>query len=780
MEDKATTQFTVLRNQENGTAFYSQPVIQAQSYQEDDEEINLRQLWSIVKHRSRLIAAVAIGLTALISVWTFTRTPSYEGKFQLLVGKPIEDDKALSSEDQMLLEGFGMNEEIDYETQIEVLRSPSILRPIIEQIIRKYPDFEYEKLFIGEKSPLKISQVDETKILEISFQDADREKIKYVLGLLSDAYLKYSLDERKTEVNQGIDFVQQQLPRLRQQVQLREKQLQQFRQRYNLLDPEQQSEQLAQQLSQLEEKYFDTQVQLNETNSLYTILEKQIGLNPDQAIAASYLSESPRYQNLLNQLQQLELELVKESSRFTENTPMVQTIKEKRDSLLPLLQGEAQNVLGNRLSTVVRDTPSLASPSTLRLELNQMFVKAANEGQILKIRRMALEQQITSLKSQIRQMPILARQYTELQRELTVETESLNRFLEAQEKLQINGAQQVIPWKLIAQPELEENAVSPKPVRNIALGIIAGVVLGLGAALLAERLDPVFHSTEELKDATKLPFLGAIPLQKDLQSIEKVMEIGLPKLQIGNSRVNVESFDNGNGNGKEHQRNGYKTSGFLEAFRSLNTNIRLLGSDYAFNSFVVSSAEPGDGKSTISSNLAQAAAAMGQRVLIVDADLRRPQVHHRLGIENGQGLSNILATGLALEEAIQPVPQWESLSVITAGDIPPDPTRLLASKRMQQVMEELKQKGWFDLIIYDTPPVLGFADGRILASATNGIVLVARLSKTDRSALKNCIDQLKLAQVPILGTVANGVTRSGSGSYYYSYYYSHYYSDRKE
>ncbi|NJK47411.1 polysaccharide biosynthesis tyrosine autokinase [Candidatus Gracilibacteria bacterium] len=778
MEDKAITQFPVFRSQDNGTHIYSQPVITTQSYQENDEEINIRQLWSIVKHRSRLIAAVAIGLTALIGVWTFTKTPSYEGKFQLLVGKPIEDNPTLS-EDQMLLEGLGMSDKIDYETQIEVLRSPSILRPIIEEILRKYPDFDYKEFFSEKKSPLKISQVDETKILEITYEDVDREKIEYILGLLSEAYLKYSLDERKTEVNQGIDFVQEQLPRLRKQVQLREKQLQQFRQRYNLLDPEQQSEQLAEQLSQLEEKYFDTQVQLNETNSLYKILEQQIGLNPDQAIAASYLSESPRYQNLLNQLQEVELELAKETSRFTDSTPIIQTLKEKRDNLLPLLQVEAQKVLGNRLSGVVQNTPSLASPSTLRLELNQMFVKAANEGQILQIRRMALEQQIATLKSQIRQMPILAREYTELQRELTVETESLNRFLEAQEKLQIDGAQKVVPWKLIAKPELKEDAVSPKPVRNIALGLVAGVILGLGAAFLAERLDPVFHSTEELKDATKLPFLGAIPLQKDLQSIEKVMEINLPKLQIGNSRLDVESFD-GNSNGKEHQRNGYKTSGFLEAFRSLNTNIRLLGSDYAFNSFVVSSAEPGDGKSTISSNLAQAAAAMGQRVLIVDADLRRPQVHHRLGIENGQGLSNILATGLALEEAIQPVPQWENLSVITAGDIPPDPTRLLASKRMQQVMEELKQKGWFDLIIYDTPPVLGFADGRILAAATNGIVLVARLSKTDRSAVKNCIDQLKLAQVPILGLVANGVTRSGSGSYYYSYYYSHYYSDRKE
>ncbi|NJO94600.1 MAG: polysaccharide biosynthesis tyrosine autokinase, partial [Hydrococcus sp. RM1_1_31] len=618
--------------------------------------------------------------------------------------------------------------------------------------------------------PLEISQLEETKILEITYSNEDADKIKYVLDLLSETYLKYSLDERKTEINQGIDFVKEQLPRLKEQVQRREQQLQQFRQRYNLLDPEKQAEQLSEQLTSLEEKYFDTQVKLNETNSLYSILQKQIGLDPDRAIAASYLSESPRYQELLNQLQEVEIELAKESALFTDATPMIETLKEKRDNLLPLLQQEAQKVLGNRAGTV-ENSPSLASPSSLRLELNQQLVKAANEREILQITYSALQQQIQTLKRQIRQMPIIARQYTELQRDLMVETESLNRFLEAQEKLQIESAQQVVPWQMIARPNIEDNPISPKPVRNLALGIVGGLLLGLGAAFLAERLDPVFHSSEELKDETKLPLLGVIPLQKDLQTIEKVLEISLPKLQIGNNNVEIESFDNN----KNNQHKGYKASGFLEAFRSLNTNIRLLGSDNSLNSMVVSSAEPGDGKSTVSTNLAQAAAAMGQRVLLVDADLRRPQVHHRLGISNEQGLSNILATGLALEEAIQHIPQWENLSVITAGDIPPDPTRLLASKRMQQVMEELRLKGGFDLIIYDTPPVLGFADGRILAAATNGIVLVARISKTDRAAVKNCLDELKLSQVPILGLVANGASRSGSGSYYY---YNHYYSER--
>ncbi|MEM9275295.1 MAG: CpsD/CapB family tyrosine-protein kinase, partial [Cyanobacteria bacterium P01_F01_bin.143] len=118
------------------------------------------------------------------------------------------------------------------------------------------------------------------------------------------------------------------------------------------------------------------------------------------------------------------------------------------------------------------------------------------------------------------------------------------------------------------------------------------------------------------------------------------------------------------------------------------------------------------------------------------------------------------------------VPQWENLSVITAGEIPPDPTRLLSSVKMQNLMEQLKCDRSYDLIIYDTPPILGFADGRILASQTNGVVLVVRMGKTDRSLLKQNIDNLKVSNVPVLGLVANHANRNSNGSYFYSRYYS--------
>ncbi len=754
---------------------YSFPVVN-QSAEAEGDSIDLRQLSSIVKHRLRLIGAIVAGVTTVTAIMTFNQEAKYKGSFKLLVEPVAEEQEDPLSVLQQDLGG------LDYETQVEVLRSPHVLKPIIKNLSAKYSEIEYGELIKQKRSPLKIEQLDKTKILEVSYVDSDPDKIQFVLDNLAEAYLRYSLEERRVEVRQGIDFVESQLPEVRERVDELQGKVQKFRQRYNLLDPQQQAEILAQQQVDFEQKYFDTQAQLKETKSLYRMLNQQLGLQPEQALAASYLSESPRYQNLLNELQQIEVELAKESARFSAQNPVVETLEENKARLLTLLQQEAGGVLGQNLASTVDNTPNLTSPSTLRLELNQKYIEAANEIQILELREQVLQVAIAELDELTKQMPVIARQYTDLNRQLTVATESLTRFLTAQEELQLKGAQQALPWQAISQPNVLEDPISPNPPRNLALGLISGLILGCAAALLAERLDPVFHSSEELKEHIKLPILGLIPVQKDLKPLDELEDlpkkeiVSLPKLQIGNTTLNLNrSSKSPQKSTPDSKQEWYGASPFLESFRSLNTNIKLLGSDTSIRSFVISSSIPSEGKSTVSCHLAQAAAAMEQRVLLIDADLRRPQVHRWIGIENNEGLSNVLATGLDVEDAIVKVPQWENLSVITAGDIPPDPTRLLSSQKMYALMERLRSSRKYDLIIYDTPPILGFADGRILSNRTDGVVLVVRIGKTDRSLLKQNIDNIQMSNVPVLGVVANQVNRTTS-SYHY---YNHYYADRK-
>ena len=761
----------------NDNYVYSLPVVNQPANEAEGDSIDLRQLTNIVKHRLRLIVAIAIGVTTTAAIITFNQEPKYQGSFQLLVEPVSETQEDSLSPLSILQQDFGG---LDYDTQIEVLRSPSVLNPIVKRLASKYPEIEYKELIKPKKSPLRIEQLDDTKIIEVSYIDTDPQKIQFILDNLSEAYLRYSLEEKRREVKQGVEFLGSQLPEARARVDELQGKVQKFRQKYNLLDPEQQASLLAEQQVRFEQKFFDTQAKLKETQSLYALLQKQLGLEPQQALAASYLSESPRYQNLLNELQQVEVELAKESARFLPANPTVQALEDKKARLLPLLKQEATGVLGNSLSGAVNNTPDLVSPSSLRLGLNQQYIQAANEIELLEIREQALQEAISYLKELAQEMPVIARQYTDLQRELTVATESLTRFLTAQEELQLQGAQQALPWQTIAEAKLIEAPISPNPPRNLILGLFSGLLLGLGTALLAERLDPVFHSSEELKESVKLPILGLIPVQKDLKPLDEIKaapkkdKMSLPQLQIGNNPLNLSNSP-AKAPVSDSKQKWYGASPFLESFRSLNTNIKLLGSENSIRSFVISSSIPSEGKSTISCHLAQAAAAMGQKVLLVDADLRRPQAHRWIGVENQEGLSNVLATGLDVEEAIIRVPQWENLSVITAGDIPPDPTRLLSSQKMHTLMERLKSSRKYDLIIYDTPPILSFADGRILSTHTNGVVLVVRIGKTDRSLLKQNIDNLKMSNVPILGIVANQVNRTTS-SYHY---YNHYYADRK-
>ena len=761
------------KNRNDDNYVYSLPVVnRAASSETDGDSLDLRQLTSIVKHRLRLIGSVALGVTTVAALLTFTKEPLYQGKFKLLVEPVAEEQENPLS---LLQQDMGG---LDYDTQIEVLQSPRVLNPIVETLSQNYPKLEYESLIKPKKSPLKIKQIDKTKILEVSYVDTDPQKIQFVLDNLSEAYLRYSLEEKRVEVKQGLDFVESQLPEVRNRVDDLQGRVQKFRQEYNLLDPEQQAEILARKQVDFEQRYFETQAELKETNSLYTLLQQQLGLQPQQALAASYLSESPRYQNLLNELQKVEVELAQESARFLPSNPAVQTLEEKKDKLLALLEKEANGVLGNSLSDTVDSTPNLTSPSSLRLELNQQYIKAANQLEILEIRQQALSEAMSQLENLTEQMPIIARQYTDLKRELSVATESLTRFLTAQQELQLQGAQQALPWQTIAKPTVTDDPISPNPPRNIALGLVSGLLLGLGAALLAERLDPVFHSSEELKESVNLPILGLIPVQKDLKPMDEIEsapkkeKLNLPQLQVGNTTINLSSSKPEAKSPVDSKQKWYGASPFLEAFRSLNTNIKLLGSDSSIRSFVISSSIPSEGKSTVSCHLAQAAAAMGQKVLLIDADLRRPQVHRWIGVENQEGLSNVLATGLDIEEAIIKVPQWENLSVVTAGDIPPDPTRLLASQKMHTLMERLKSSRKYDLIIYDTPPILGFADGRILSTRTNGVVLVVRIGKTDRTLLKQNIDNIRMSNVPVLGVIANQVNRTTNSYHYYSHYYA--------
>jgi capsular exopolysaccharide synthesis family protein len=205
-----------------------------------------------------------------------------------------------------------------------------------------------------------------------------------------------------------------------------------------------------------------------------------------------------------------------------------------------------------------------------------------------------------------------------------------------------------------------------------------------------------------------------------------------------------------------------------EAFRTLRTNIQFSSLDNEIKAIVVTSTQPGEGKSTVISNLAVTMAQSGKKVLLIDCDLRKPSVHKKLGMSNQDGLTSLLAKEKNLEEVVQPT-NINNFYVLTSGPIPPNPAELLGSKRMKSFIVELQ--GYFDMILLDAPPVLAVTDAQILSTLCNGVMLVAEYGQAEKHAVVRAKEAIDKVGGKILGLVINKVPSNSKSYYYYNYEY---------
>ena len=725
---------------------------------EDDDEISLQGVLSFLKRRARIISLVtagsAIGLGALI----FTQPPSFFGRFRLLVepvttGSQLADDltsdtvQSSQAQTRRIISARGSSN-IDYISQIEVLRSQDTLAPIVARIQTRYPEIDYLTLV----SRLGIGRPEETKLLDFTYSSLDPEEIEFVLAVLSEEFIKYSINDRASNLKEGAQFIETQIQRQREELARLEQQLSDLRARYGIVNPENTETLLNSQLSQLSTQAARTRVDLSDAQTLYENLRAQVGQDPLAAISLSNLSQAQTYQSLLLRLQEVERELALESTRFTGDALELQVLRDQRQGLIPLLQAEAARVMGVSNADSI-DTSSLGFQGEVSRDLTQQLVNAANQVQVLSQQDQILQGAISQINRQTQDLSTVAQQYLKITREVELVTGSLNRLQIARENLQVESARQAAPWKLISK--LDENSIGVRggKSRKLLLSLMVSGVFGLVAALVAEQLDRVFHDVEELKEIP-LPCLGIIPYNNQITE------------QQGLATSNNSADFKDKLTAKERQTHAL----FQESFYTLDANIRLLSSDTPIKTLTITSTSPADGKSTISSHLAMAAVMMGRRVLLIDTDLRRPQVHSRFNVSNIQGLSNALTSDTDFHDLLQTAPQSPGLSILAAGPPPPSPGRLLSSRKMQSLMELAREE--FDLVICDAPPAI-FADSKLTATNTDGVLMVVGINKTDRpQALQVLEDWEQSAQSPVLGLVANGVKGQEMDSYYYQRYYS--------
>ncbi|MEQ9671201.1 GumC family protein [Coleofasciculus sp. G2-EDA-02] len=719
------------------------------------QQVDLGWVFAVVRRRAFVMGGVALTLiiiSALWLIWNKRQTIlEYQGSFKLLVEPVTAEDRLrnqfLRSQSQSVdIERIEVNRSnlLDYETQIRVLLSPKIMEPIIKKLQQQYPEINYnslkDSLSIERLSYEKDGKEEGTKIIEVKYHHKDTEQILFVLGTVANTYLEYSLEERQKSLTQGITFIDTQLPSLQQQVDSIQGQLQNIRQQYNLVDPEEAELRLSQHALGISKDRLVTEVQLAETKALYETLQKQFVEENPTAILSR---ESQAYGTLLSQLQTIEAQLASESAQFREDSPPMEILREKQQNLRVLLNQQSQDILEN-----------LAGEIQGLEERYSTIIKTENQ-----------------VNQKLEQLPTVTRQIADLQRKLDIATDNLKEFLSKRESLRLDAAQQEIPWEMISPPELWRTANgNPLPVealslrRPFAIAVVLSGLLGIGVGFLVEILHTVFHTPEEIQGQTKLPILGVIPLTKDLRKrSKKLKQRAKQRASAAKIPSLVAAGEPGLMANRDTRGDKYSTSPLMEAFRSLYTTIRLLHAKKRIHSLAISSAIPGDGKTTVAIYLAETAAKIGQRVLLVDTDLRVPQLHNQLDLPNTQGLSDVIALNVPIDDAIQTSCVDDKFFVLTAGQTLSDPIKLLSSDKMHHLMEQFSVQ--FDLVIYDTPPLLGLGDGNLLAAKADGSLLVVGIEKTNRSLVMKAVDGLKIADASILGIVANGAKVEAKASY---------------
>jgi succinoglycan biosynthesis transport protein ExoP len=746
METEQTSQ--IVTSNVRGRAFVPPPVDPDDTDNQANQGLNLRSLGRTVQRQALLIAGVATLVAVGASYLAMRQPPTYEGDFRILV-EPITTEARLSDPLTVTRSDGGVPNRdtfaVDYTTQIQVLMTPRRLNQIVQDVQAQYPNFSYEQLVQGlnvERLAVENSP-DPTRIIQVSFEGTDPGLVQKVLRVTADRYLEYSLDERRTRTGEGVRFIEEQLPAVEQRVSQIQDELQQIQQQNGLIDPDAQGGQLSTRIDDIVTLELQTDRELQEQQILFANLQRQLdNLTPEQAIAASALSEDPNYQALQNQLLEVQGEIATQSSRFGTNSPVMRTLEARRANIESLLAERSAEVVG---AENIGNPQVQAFQNSVRLDLTGQLVTARNQIEVLQTRLREIRASRQQFENQLQQFPGIARRYADLTRELEISNQTLNRLRNQLESLRIESAQTEVPWELISDPLIPRDAQGdpiPQPSRAsriVIAGAALGLMLGTLLALLLERYRNVYYTVDDVEESIPLPLVGVIPFSRGAKQ-----SFDFP------STFSTEEIDD--------SRLG--TASFREAFSDLYSNIRL--AEPPVRSLMVCSAEPGDGKTTIALYLAQTAAGAGQKVLLVDTNLRLPQVHNRLDLPNTKGLSGLLSNDLVVDDLIQRSSLADTLYVLTAGPSIPGSARLLGSDRMKSLMDKLESE--YDLVIYDTPHLFGLTDASFLTTQVDEILMVIAANKTNRSVVDRVVNKLTAVRPTGVNVVTNYLKESNSPS----------------
>jgi capsular exopolysaccharide synthesis family protein len=708
----------------------------------------------VVRRRHVALAAFLI-VSLAAAVYSFTVTPIYEGRVQLL----IEADDPNVIDFQQVTSGEmnanTLSRQDYYQTQYRLLQSRSLARKTIDAlklwddpelrsdlaeegvspagvvagvrgwisslVAREGPD---EVAGAGETAlqadaidafleRLRISPIRNSRLVEVRYRSVRRHRSAEVANMLARSYIEMNMDFKFTSTREASEWLAQQLAEQRTDVESAEARLQQYREQNDALSLEDHQNIVVQKLTDLNAAVTHAKTERLQKESMYRQL---VDVQHDRAALDTFpaILSNAYIQQQKAELATLQRQQVQLAEKYGDKHPAMIEVASSIQNAQLKLEGEIRKVV--------------------------QAVKT--EYQAAVAQEQSMTEALESQKTEALAMNRKAIDYGVIRRDVESSTQIYQSLLQRANETGVSGELRTSNIRVVDDAQVPVDPVSPRRALNMLVGLLGGAFLGVGLAFLFEYLDNRVKTPEEIETELGIPSLGMIPLMAAVPGkANPLISDGAPP-------------------------------NFSEAFRALRTNILFSAAAGGPRSIVVTSTGPGEGKTMVAGNVAIGLAQTGQRVLLVDADMRRPRSHELFGLAVEPGLSNLLVGASKASEVVQPS-GVENLWVMPAGTTPPNPAELLGSKRFADLTTSLG--GHFDCVIIDTPPVLAVTDAAVVAHRASGVLFVIAADGTSKQAAQTALDQLQHARAKFLGAVLNRIDIQRD-SYYYSRYYRKEYS----
>jgi capsular exopolysaccharide synthesis family protein len=703
----------------------------------------LQTYWNIIsKHRWTIVAITSV-VTVLVAIASFRATPIYEATVRLDIEADTPQIQSLN--DLFRDEMFSDQQFIG--TQIQVLEGEILAQRTMEELSvpgnpawvaalegqrevpQPAPRVTSEQLLGVFKGNLRVQNVRDSHVVDVTFESANPELSAKVANALGNNYIEYSFRQKYDATRQAAGWMEQQLDELKAKVEKSQQALVDYERQNSIVNVSDKQSVVDQRLADLSHDLTEAQNDRLQKESMYELVrdnEAQVAL-----VAQDEL------------LQKLDEKYADLKSQYAD---AVQQYGPKHPKAV-------------RLQSQVEEVQSLTTRERTRL-----VERIKNDYNAALGRERLLTAAVAREKVEVGQLNQLLIQHNILQREFQTNQQLYDSLQQRLKDATVSAGLRATNIHVIDPARPPKSPVRPQKVHNILIGFMVGLVLGIAVVFLREILDTSIKSIDEAERYAQAPALAVVPHGRFVAA-RRALSLG---------KTNGSSFA-----AQQLAILNRPLSPLAEAFRTLLTSVVLSTAPQPPQMLLVTSSTSGEGKTLTSLNLSIALAQRGEPTLLIDADMRHPGIAKALGVDNTKGLSTILTGQHRFEEVIQPYPSVSTLSVLPAGPRPPNPAQLLSSPAMQALLQDLR--GRFKTVLIDCPPILPVTDSILLSTLVDGIVFVVESGRTMRAAVTRARKVLQNVNAHVIGLVLNKVDVRFEGYYgYYNHYYYHYRPDGKE